>query len=57
MKTLQELQAQLAAIEAQIQESKKAEKALTKLQNCKLNHRTAHKYFSLQETYMAAMKG
>ena len=56
MNNLQTLQAQLAAIEAQIQESKKAEKALKKLQNCKLNQRTAHKYFSLQDTYMQQFK-
>ena len=57
MTNLETLKAQLAQIEAQIAEQQKAEKALVKLQACKLNQRTAHKYFSLQETYMAAMRG
>jgi hypothetical protein len=57
MNTLQTLQAQLAAIEAQIAEQTKAEKALQKLQACPLNHRTAPKYFDLQQAYMAIVKG
>lgn len=57
MSDLKTLQAQLAQLNAQIAETKKAEKALKKLQACKLNHHTAHKYFDLQAAYMAAIKG
>lgn len=57
MSDLQTLQTQLAQLNAQIAETKKAEKALKKLQACKLNHHTAHKYFDLQAAYMAAIKG
>jgi hypothetical protein len=57
MTDLKTLQAQLAQIEAQIAETKKAAKTLKKLQACKLNHHTAHKYFDLQAAYMAAVKG
>ena len=56
MTDLQTLQAQLAEIQAQIDEAKKAEKALKKLQACKLNHRTSHKYFDLQAAYMESLK-
>jgi uncharacterized membrane protein YjjP (DUF1212 family) len=57
MTNLQTLQAQLAAIEAQILEANKAKKALKKLQACPLTHRTAPKYFDLQQAYMQAVKG
>jgi len=53
MTNLQSLQAQLAEINKQI----KAEKALTKLQSCKLNHRTGAKYFDLQKAYLDSLKG
>lgn len=57
MTDLQTLQTKLAQLNAQIAETKKAGKALKKLQACKLNHHTAHKYFDLQAAYMAAVKG
>ena len=53
MSDLQTLQAQLAEINKQI----KAEKALNKLQSCKLNHRTGAKYFDLQKAYLDSLKG
>lgn len=53
MTDLQTLQAQLAEINKQI----KAEKALIKLQSCKLTHRTGAKYFDLQKAYMESLKG
>lgn len=57
MKTLPELLAHLAHLEAEIVKAKAAEKALQKLSNCRLNNRTAAKYFDLQRAYMDSLKG
>jgi hypothetical protein len=53
MTDLQTLQAQLAQVTKQI----KAEKAMVKLQACKLTQRTSAKYFDLQRAYMESLKG
>jgi hypothetical protein len=50
--TLAELNIELARVNAQII----CEKALEKLQNCKLSARTADKYTALQTAYMHACK-
>lgn len=57
MTDLKTLQAQLAEIQAKIDEAKKVEKIEKKLHSMKLNHRTSHKYFDLQAAYMQAIKG
>ena len=57
MNALQTLQAELATIDAQITTQTIAAKALDKLQKCRLNARTAPKYFDLQQDYMAAVTG
>lgn len=57
MTILQTLQTQLAAIDAQIAAQNTVAKALDKLQKCRLNARTAPKYFDLQQAYMAAVTG
>lgn len=49
---LQELQAQLAKIEKEIE----LVKALERLQKCRLNARNSHKYFDLQQAYVDATK-
>lgn len=56
METLQNLQAQLAEINAQIESAKMANKVFKKLQNTKLHNRTAHKYFDLQALYVQTTK-
>lgn len=57
MTNLQALQAQLAAIEAEIKAQSKGAVILEKIQKTKVNHRTAAKYFDLQQAYMDAVKG
>jgi hypothetical protein len=52
-KTLPELLAELAKIEAAI----KAEKAMQKLQKVKINNRNMFKHFDLQKAYVDACKG
>jgi hypothetical protein len=54
---MNELQRQLDEIKAKIAQAKAQEKALKKLQSCKLTHKTAHKYYSLQELYMNTIRG
>lgn len=56
MTDLKTLQSQLAEIQAQIDETRKAEKAMKKLQKMKLNARTSHKYFDLQAAYMESLR-
>ena len=51
------LQAQLENVNAQIAKAREAAKILKKIESCKLTHKTSHKYFSLQETYMARTAG
>lgn len=57
MTALQTLQAELAAINSQIASQNVADKAMTKLQSCKLTARSAPKYFDLQQAYMLAVTG
>lgn len=52
MSNLEQLNIELARVNAQII----CEKALEKLQNCKLSARTADKYTALQTAYMHACK-
>jgi hypothetical protein len=51
--TVSELQTQLERLNKEIT----AQKALIKLQNCKLTAKTADKYFALQKAYLNACKG
>ena len=51
--TVSELQIQLNRLNKEIA----AQKALIKLQNCKLTARTSAKYFALQTAYLNACKG
>ena len=53
MSTLQNLQAELAKLNAEIAK----QKALNKLQSCKVKASSMPKYFDLQQAYMAACKG
>ena len=56
MNNLQALQAQLAAINSQIAAQNKGAVILEKIQKTRVNHRTAAKYFDLQQAYMDAVK-
>lgn len=56
MTDLKTLQSELARLESEIASARKAEKALKKLQNCKLTARTSHKYFDLQAAYMESVR-
>lgn len=56
MANLTELQAQLAAINAELSKVQTAEKVMKKIKNTKLNNRTAHKYFDLQALYVETTK-
>jgi len=62
-KTLKEMQAELATLQAAIDAraaeekvaSREARKAMKKLQACKLTHKTSAKYFDLQAAYMRSI--
>lgn len=47
----------LAELNTLIDAARKAEKIEKKIKNMKLTHKTAHKYYSLQELYMNTIKG
>jgi outer membrane murein-binding lipoprotein Lpp len=61
METLETLQAQLAELNSKIATIKAtktpAAKIKRRLDNMKLCHKTAHKYYSLQELYMNTILG
>jgi len=52
MANLNELQAQLDAINAELAKVQTADKIMKKIKNTRLNNRTAHKYFDLQALYV-----
>ena len=49
------LRAQLAAVNAEIVKAKAAEKIGKKLAATRISHKTAHKYYALQELYQATV--
>jgi hypothetical protein len=52
-KTISELQAELARINAEIN----AQKAMQKLQKAKVSNKNMYKYFDLQKAYVDSCKG